>query len=110
MSKTESTHLRIPEKTHIQLLYLSKITGLSMTEIVRSIMENVTPISVMYQKGCSFSVEHRITESSVTIVLHGVSNSFVCGHSPTDAKMKEDVKTAFEMAEKENKEDFGEIF
>lgn len=80
-----------------------------MTEIVRQIMENVTALSVMYSKGCSFEVSHRVTESQVYITIHGISPSFVSGHSPTDAKMKEDVKTAFEMAEKENKKVFGEI-
>ena len=81
-----------------------------MTEIIRQIMENLTCLSVMYQKGCSFNVEHRVTESQVYITLHGVSPTFIHGHSPTDAKMNEDIKTAFEMAEKVNQEDFGEVF
>ena len=78
-----------------------------MSSIVAEIMENITQISVMHQKGCSFSVDYRVTESSITIVLHGKTN-LVFGHSATDAQMQKDVAQAFEKAEKSNTEIFGD--
>ena len=95
------TKIGVDEKTHVQLLYLSKITGLSMAQIIREIMENITPLSVMYSKGCSFRVEHRVTESQVYITLHGYSPSFTSGRAFSEAEMKADIEQHFEGASKQ---------
>jgi hypothetical protein len=90
--KQKVQKLNLSETTHCQLRYLSKITGLSMTEIVRQIMENITPISVMFSRGCSFECSYMVTESATIIHLHGVSHSFACGTSPNDSEMQKEIE------------------
>jgi hypothetical protein len=84
--------IKVDEKTHIQLLYLSKITGMPMNHILREIMQNITSLSIMYSKGCTFRCEHRITASQVYITLRGHSPTFAFGTAKTDSEMHEKAK------------------
>ncbi len=93
------THVRIDEKTKVQLQYLSAISGLSMAQILREIMNNLTELSVMYKHGCTLGISNRISENTVYITIHGVSPSFACGTSPNDAEMHKDAKTALNLGE-----------
>jgi predicted DNA-binding protein len=93
--------IKIEEKSHQQLKYLSLITGKKMSNILTEIMDNITPLSVMYSKGCSIEVSHRVTESQVYITVHGYSPSFVSGRAFSEAEMKSDIEQHFEGASKQ---------
>jgi hypothetical protein len=92
------TKIGVDENTHTQLLYLSKVTGLSMAQIIRELMQNLTPLSVMYKNGATLRIEHRITESQVYITLHGYSPTFTSGRAFSEAEMQADIKKHFEGA------------
>ncbi|MCJ7559339.1 hypothetical protein MUO79_01810 [Candidatus Bathyarchaeota archaeon] len=85
MKKTKVEKLNLSPNTHCQLKYLSKICGLSMTEIVRQIMNELTSLSVNFRKA-TLSVDSRITENTCYIVLHGAP-IMLHGDSPTDQDM-----------------------
>ena len=97
---TEFKNIKVTEKTHQQLKYLSLITDRKMSNILEDILNNITALSVMYSKGATLRIEHRVRDSTVFLVLHGYSPSFTCGRAFSEAEMKSDIEKHFSKGEK----------
>lgn len=98
--KKDFKSIKIAHKTHQQLKYLSLITGKKMSNIFSDILNNITALSVMYSKGCSIQVSHRVTDSTVYINLRGYSPSFAFGTAKNDFEMHEKAKAQLKTPEK----------
>ena len=93
------TKIDVDKNTHIQLKYLSKVSGKPMAEILREILSSLTELSIMYRNGCTLGISNRISENTVYIVVHGVSPSFICGTSSGDAEMHKTAKNGLKQAQ-----------